>query len=59
MQRALAGRADQPFEVPENISHVDVDRDTGAAAIPGCLRVFSESFLTGTEPTEACEVHRF
>ena len=50
MQRALAGRGDHPFEVPENISFVDIDRDTGATAIPGCLRVFSESFLAGTEP---------
>ncbi len=53
MQRALAGRGDHPFEVPENISFVDIDRDTGATAIPGCLRVFSESFLAGTEPTGA------
>ena len=57
MQRALAGRADQRFEVPENISQVDIDRDTGATAISGCLRVFSESFLAGTEPAEVCEVH--
>jgi penicillin-binding protein 1A len=59
MQRALAGRGDRPFEAPANISHVDIDRDTGATAISGCLRVFSESFLAGTEPIEACEVHRF
>jgi penicillin-binding protein 1B len=59
MQRALAGRGDHPFEVPGNISHVDIDRDTGATAISGCLRVFSESFLAGTEPAELCEIHRF
>jgi len=59
MQRALAGRGDQAFEVPENVSFVDIDRDTGATAISGCLRVFSESFLAGTEPRELCEVHRF
>ena len=59
MQRALAGRGDQPFEVPENISFVDIDRDTGATAVPGCLRVSSESFLPGSEPQEQCEVHRF
>src|SRR5688572_11177060 len=59
MQRALAGRGDQPFNVPENVSFVDIDRDTGATAVPGCLRVFSESFLTGSEPQEQCEVHRF
>ena len=42
-----------------NISFVDVDRDTGATAISGCLRVFSESFRTGSEPAKLCEVHQF
>ena len=59
MQRALAGRGDHPFDVPENISFVEIDRDTGAAAISGCLRVMSESFLSGSEPNQICEVHRF
>ena len=59
MQRALAGRADHPFDVPENISFVDIDRDTGATAISGCLRVSSESFLSGSGPEHICEVHRF
>jgi membrane carboxypeptidase/penicillin-binding protein len=59
MQRALAGRADHPFDVPPNINFVDVDRDTGATAISGCLWVFSESFLQGFEPDHVCEVHRF
>ncbi len=59
MQRALAGRGDHPFEVPDGVGFVEIDRDTGAAAAPGCLRVFSESFLAGSEPGELCEVHRF
>ncbi len=59
MQRALAGRADHTFDVPEGVNFVDVDRDTGATAIPGCLRVFRESFINGSEPREFCEVHRF
>jgi penicillin-binding protein 1B len=59
MQRALAGRGDQPFEVPDNVSFADIDRDTGSSASPGCLRVFTESFLAGTEPPQACEIHRF
>ncbi|HKY20860.1 MAG TPA: PBP1A family penicillin-binding protein [Vicinamibacterales bacterium] len=59
MQRALAGHGDRPFDVPDSVNFVDIDRDTGATAIPGCLRVFSESFLTGSEPREICEVHRF
>jgi penicillin-binding protein 1B len=59
MQRALAGRGDHPFDVPENISFVDIDRDTGATAISGCLRVSTESFLSGSGPAQICEVHRF
>jgi len=59
MQRALAGRGDHPFDVPENITFVDIDRDTGATALPGCLRVFREAFLNGSEPHEYCEVHRY
>jgi penicillin-binding protein 1B len=59
MNRALAGHGDRPFEVPENVTFVDIDRDTGVAASPGCLRVLSESFLSGTAPTEACQVHKF
>jgi len=37
---------------------VDIDRDTGKLAGPACPRVFKESFLSGTEPTEVCDVHR-
>ena len=59
MQRALAGRSDHTFEVPNNISFVDIDRDTGATALSACTRVFTESFLSGTEPTQICELHRF
>ena len=54
MQRALAGHGDRPFDVPDNISFVDIDRDTGAAAAPGCLRVFSESFLSGIRTGGSC-----
>jgi penicillin-binding protein 1B len=59
MQRALAGRADHPFEVPDNVNFVDIDRDTGATAISGCLRVLHEAFLSGSEPKQICELHRF
>jgi penicillin-binding protein 1B len=59
MSRALAGHADQAFEVPPNVNVVDIDRDTGLVATPGCLRVIRESFLAGAEPTQACELHRY
>jgi penicillin-binding protein 1B len=59
MTRALAGHGDRQFEVPPNVTFVDIDRDTGLATAPGCLRVIRESFLNGSEPAEACEVHRY
>ena len=57
MQAALAGRPSVPFEVPEGITFAEIDRDTGQLALPTCPRVYNESFLTGTEPTEYCELH--
>ena len=59
MTRALAGRANVTFSAPDNISFVDIDRDTGKIAAPGCPRMFKEAFLTGTEPTEVCQLHVF
>jgi membrane carboxypeptidase/penicillin-binding protein len=38
---------------------VTIDRDTGKLAQPGCPRISSEAFIAGTEPAEACELHRF
>jgi penicillin-binding protein 1B len=59
MQRALAGRGDKAFQVPDNITFAEIDRETGWRAAPGCLRVFTESCIAGTEPSQACEIHRF
>jgi penicillin-binding protein 1B len=59
MQRALAGHTNRVFAVPDNIRFVDIDTDTGSTASPGCPRIFSESFLIGTEPGHACELHRY
>jgi membrane carboxypeptidase/penicillin-binding protein len=58
-KRALAGTPNIPFEVPEDVSFVDIDPDTGKLAVPGCPRVIREAFLAGTEPTQACDLHRF
>ena len=57
MMRALAGRPSVSFAEPEGLVSVDIDRDTGSVAGPGCPRTFRESFLPGTEPTEICLVH--
>src|SRR5207247_5250854 len=59
MLRALAGHQSIPFDPPEGISFVDIDPDTGKIALPGCPRVFREAFLAGTEPVQACDLHRF
>jgi penicillin-binding protein 1B len=59
MSRALAGRASVSFTPPDGITFVDIDRDTGRVAAPGCPRVFKEAFLGGTEPTEVCQLHGF
>jgi penicillin-binding protein 1B len=59
MARALAGHANQPFDVPAGIVFVDIDKDTGKLATPACPRVFHESFRAGTEPTELCLMHQF
>jgi penicillin-binding protein 1B len=59
MKNATAGRASIPFDAPEGITFAEIDRDTGKLATPGCPRTFTESFLSGTEPTEYCELHRW
>jgi penicillin-binding protein 1B len=58
MKRALAGRAAVPFgPPPDGVTVVEIDRDTGELAGPGCPRVISEAFLAGTEPTVLCALH--
>jgi penicillin-binding protein 1B len=59
MRQALAGRSSSSFEVPEGVSFVEIDRDTGKLATPTCPRVTNEAFLSGTEPLAACDLHRF
>ena len=58
MKNALAGRASVPFHVPEGITFVDIDAQTGKLATPNCPKVISESFIAGTEPREVCDLHR-
>ncbi len=57
MARALAGHANQAFQVPEGIVFADIDKDTGKLATPACANVFREAFCAGTEPTELCPIH--
>jgi penicillin-binding protein 1B len=57
MKRALAGRKDSHFNPPDDIVYVDIDKDTGKLARPGCPKVISEAFLMGTQPKDYCDVH--
>jgi membrane carboxypeptidase/penicillin-binding protein len=57
MSKALAGRESTSFQTPAGITFLDIDRDTGRVAGPLCPRIFSEAFIAGTEPTEACSLH--
>jgi len=57
MMRALAGRDSPSFLAPEGVAFVEIDRDTGLLAGPACPRIFSEAFIEGTEPREACHLH--
>lgn len=58
MKRATAGRPDKGFEVPEGLVFVDIDKETGKLATPGCPKTIREAFLPGSEPTETCPIHR-
>ena len=57
MKTVLAGRPNSAFEPPEGITFVEIDRDTGKLATPYCPRTLTESFITGTEPSEMCPLH--
>jgi penicillin-binding protein 1B len=59
MSRAMAGRANVPFDIPDGIVHVDIDPTTGQLAGPRCPTTLNEVFLTGAEPTATCLLHQF
>jgi penicillin-binding protein 1B len=54
-RRALAARPNVSFEVPDGISFVEIDKDTGGRATAGCPRIMTEAFLPGTEPPTCSE----
>jgi penicillin-binding protein 1B len=57
MHRALAGRRSQPFTVPDGVTFVQVDAETGERAGPFCEKTFNEAFMAGTEPQFVCQIH--
>jgi membrane carboxypeptidase/penicillin-binding protein len=57
MKKAMAGRPNQGFEIPDGIEFADVDHDNGKLATPRCPHVVHEAFLAGTAPRETCDIH--
>jgi penicillin-binding protein 1B len=57
MKKAMAGRPNEAFEIPDGVTFVDIDKDTGKLATPRCPHVMREAFLAGTEPHDTCDVH--
>ena len=59
MTRALAGWPNTALPEASDIVYVEIDRDNGKLAVPGCPRTFREAFIPGTEPLEQCALHTF
>ena len=57
MKGAQAGARGEKFVAPPTVVFVDIDKQTGLLATPGCPQVISESFVAGTEPREYCSWH--
>ena len=54
-----AARAASAFEEsPEGVAFADIDPDTGKLATPRCPRTINEAFLSSSQPTEFCDLHR-
>ncbi len=58
MSSALRNQPPSDFEIPREITSVTICKETGALATAFCPKE-TEYFLTGTEPTEYCNKHRF
>ena len=60
---SCSGRSPAAATVPSKYRTTSISSTSIATPaprpLPGCLRVFSEAFLSGAEPHELCEVHRF
>jgi membrane carboxypeptidase/penicillin-binding protein len=57
MKNALSGRASDAFDTPAGIVYATIDKDTGMLATSACPRIFTEAFLTDTQPRQYCDVH--
>ncbi|MBI4056270.1 MAG: PBP1A family penicillin-binding protein [Elusimicrobia bacterium] len=55
MQQVLKGYPARDFAVPDHISFVKVDADSGQLALPTCPKQILGTYLKGTEPKEFCQ----
>ncbi|MCP3980204.1 MAG: PBP1A family penicillin-binding protein [bacterium] len=60
MERALEGRDDWPFALPDGVTFVVVDAETGRRAVDArsCEHSLSEVFIEGSEPLGLCSSER-
>ena len=58
MKEASADRAPGEFVRPEGVISVRICRESGMVARSGCPRKLDEIFISGTEPTRECVLHR-
>jgi penicillin-binding protein 1A len=54
MQKALALEPKEDFIIPQGITFVKIDPETGLLATDACPKILIESFLKGSEPTTPC-----
>jgi len=57
MQEVLKDQPVRDFPVPEGITFVIVDPESGKLALPTCKKRFMEAFRKGTEPKTFCDLY--
>lgn len=57
MEEVLKEYPVRDFTVPDKITFVSVDEDSGKIAGPKCKNKIMEAFISGTEPKEFCDLH--
>ncbi|MCK4305162.1 MAG: PBP1A family penicillin-binding protein [Candidatus Eisenbacteria sp.] len=58
MKTAVAKTGSREFEVPEGLIMAETCIESGLLATPDCPITVQDVFLPGTEPREACRLHR-
>ncbi|MGH7914600.1 MAG: transglycosylase domain-containing protein [Candidatus Binataceae bacterium] len=53
----ITPRGSPPFAVPAGITMATIDPQSGGLAVSGCPRMATVPFLTGTAPTQICQLH--